>query len=688
MSVPKARCDTYSLSGEYIFDFENALSVLTLPDVGDIMNVLHGQVKSHIKEKEMERWYWIELIGFDNELPDYGTDAFLSRNVTTSGVSLLFSHLDFLFTDEGEPLPANACSYAAHEYNRERRRQVWTLSQVRGLVDALKARGVKVFLSCFDMVGSIPEREWLAYGRRGTPESHINPVKRIGDGYVIDGLLDRICRIIELCGFDGLHLADGLSSSRRSIECGDFSLPICRDSRINIPAELMRDGCDAYIKRREWILAHERVAWTRFIAERWAMLYDRVFARVKLPIIFNNAWTRDSFEALYRYGLDYRRCHTDEAYAVMIEENSATRAITAPEDEGGVIFPLSHRDGFTYEYALMQQNIRLATNGLRQISLTPISDTLEQWDALRHCPTELMRSIVRRYNNFVYRNGGFEVCSDAPMYCLSDGIPASDWEWLASVEGYRIPLPERVCGFAAVCNPDALEREVEHFCRERHYFGSALLRSLVLGGMNLGAQISLTDAPSFDGASALVVTDLNAYTEEQKRMLAKTELPVIAIGEDVELPLRCSCRYNGDYISVALYNTDGTPPELKSLKGLDNAIEPTAAMHGEIWTEELSYKRVDERFFVEVSRILNTYFGADVCLDRKIKVHSFESSGDKYVIISNDDYIYNICTVSTPSKIKSAISLTKGRGYEVKIDGGSFTVRIPPRCIELVRVKE
>ena len=58
----------------------------------------------------MERWYWIELIGFDNEASDFGVDAFLSRNVTTTGVSLLFSHIDFLFASDGEFLPVTACS--------------------------------------------------------------------------------------------------------------------------------------------------------------------------------------------------------------------------------------------------------------------------------------------------------------------------------------------------------------------------------------------------------------------------------------------------------------------------------------------------------------------------------------------------------------------------------------------------
>ena len=78
----------------------------------------------------MERWYWIELIGFDNEADDYGVGAFLARNVSTDGVSILFSHIDFLFNEDKELLAPTACSYYGHEYNRERRRQNWTVTQL------------------------------------------------------------------------------------------------------------------------------------------------------------------------------------------------------------------------------------------------------------------------------------------------------------------------------------------------------------------------------------------------------------------------------------------------------------------------------------------------------------------------------------------------------------------------------
>ena len=372
----------------------------------------------------------------------------------------------------------------------------------------------------------------------------------------------------------------------------------------------------------------------------------------------------------------------------MIEENSATRSITAACDEGDVEFPLSHRTSFTYEYALMQQNIRIITNGLKQISLTPISDTLEQWDALRHCPTELMRSIVRRYNNFIFRDGAFEVCSDAPLYCLSDGIPSSDWNWLATTEGYRIPRPDKACGFAAICNPDTLDFELEHFCKNKHYFGSALLNALLLGGLNLGVQIPLSDTEDFQGAKCLVVADLNAYTEEQKQKLTKIQLPLLVIGEEVELPLDCSARYDGEYISVAIYNADEFEFDFASLKPFYQIIDAKKSVYSEIWTEPLSYKRIDDCFFTELSQILNTAFSVDYSEDPKVKVYSFIRGKDKYILLSNDEYIYNVCTVHTSSRITSAEALMKDKGYKVKINENSFTVRIPPRCIEIVRITE
>ena len=414
--------------------------------------------------------------------------------------------------------------------------------------------------------------------------------------------------------------------------------------------------------------------------------YQKLFDRIEKPIMFNIAWTRGPFEALYRYGLDYTRCAPGRAFAAMIEENSATRAITAPEDEGDVEFSLAHRDTFPYEYALMQQQIKLHTDGLAQISLMPISDTQEQWDALRHCPTELTRAIIKRYNNFVWQGGKFIPCCDAPHYCLADGIPAEDWRWLAKQESYRLPPVDFVEGFVGVYNPDALPRDVAQFCRKKHYFGAALQQELICAGLHVGAQVKLADVCDFSCAKGLLVTDLDTYTAAQKAALAKAKLPILVVGEDVDLPLENSTRYGGKYLSVALYNAP-VAPDLTSLAALERMIRKQSLQQGEIWTEPLSHRRVAPTFFKALAEIMNVAFELDRAAP-DVKLTSYRCGGEKYVILSNDRHTYYLPTVTTAAPVKGATAIMKELGYKVKCKGNTFTVRIPPRCVEIVRIEE
>ena len=631
----------------------------------------------------MERWYWTELIGFDNTSPDFGVSAYLSRNVSTSGVSLLFAHIDFLFSKD-EVLAPTACSYCAHEYNRERRRQDWTRTQLKGLVRELQSHGIKVFFSCFDITGTINDPAWLSYGRNGRPRHSVYVIKPLGEGAVGDEVIGAIRSVIDEFGFDGLQLADGLSSNRLSIENGDFSVSLCRASGIRIPETLMGEDEVSYAERREWILKKKRFEWISFIADSWADFYRKLFERIKEPIMFNIAWTRGPFEALYRYGLDYGRCCLDRAFAVMIEENSAVRAIMSPEDEGGVESPLVRLDRYAYEYTLMQQQIKLHTHGKKQISLMPISDTMEQWDALRHCPTELVRATVRRYNNFVWQNGRFVPCADAPLYCLADGIPAEDWQWIAKQESYRLPEVDFVEGIVGVYNPRTLYAEVERFCKKRHYFGASLTEELLCAGLNVGAQIALADVADFDRAKCLLVTDLDAYTREEKELLAKSGLPVLAVGEDVELPADKGEEYRGKYLSVALYNSS-VQLSLDSLAGLERAIKRSPACHGEIWTEPLSQHRVSPAFFEELSCLVNEALGLDRTASG-VKLASYRCGEERYVLLSNDHHTYYLPTVTVSGRINEASALMKAQGYKVKCNGDKFTVRIPPRGAEIVKL--
>ena len=158
------------------------------------------------------------------------------------------------------------------------------------------------------------------------------------------------------------------------------------------------------------------------------------------------------------------------------------------------------------------------------------------------------------------------------------------------------------------------------------------------------------------------------------------------VGEDVDLPLKNSTRYEGKYLSVALYNAPAAP-DLTSLAALEHMIRKQPLQQGEIWTEPLSHRRVAPAFFMALAEILNVAFELDRAAP-DVKLTSYRCDGEKYVILSNDRHTYYLPTVTTAAPVKGATALMKDKGYLVRCKNNTFTVRIPPRCVEIVRVEE
>ncbi|MEG0767597.1 MAG: hypothetical protein RR482_07765 [Clostridia bacterium] len=138
-------------------------------------------------DKRFFNCVWIELIGFDNTAEDYGVGRFLdAAGFVPHAVSFHLSSIDFVNTHPGMeqelPIPLYSCSYGAHTHNDERERQNWTNWQMKGLVDALHTRGVKVFSSFFDLEYIPSFCAWTATARRirsCTCSSTLPTVRRI-----------------------------------------------------------------------------------------------------------------------------------------------------------------------------------------------------------------------------------------------------------------------------------------------------------------------------------------------------------------------------------------------------------------------------------------------------------------------------------------------------------------------------
>ena len=134
---------------------------------------------------------WVELIGFDNTQGDYGVGEYLGRMVRKPDAVSLMLDDDRLFrtykgfSPDEKLLPGN-CAYGARPYNAERRRQEWTMGQLKGLVAELRKNGVQAFSSFFCWYDVMPK-----------------------DDTEMAGIAKTLAAFVGDLGFDGFHGADG-----------------------------------------------------------------------------------------------------------------------------------------------------------------------------------------------------------------------------------------------------------------------------------------------------------------------------------------------------------------------------------------------------------------------------------------------------------------------------------------------
>ena len=672
-----------------------------------------------------ENWYWIELIGFDNTRSDYGADAFLERLAgRAEGISLLFSSIDFinLHISDGKErvLKPCDCSYGAHKYSSERERQVWTNVQLRGLISEMHKRGVKVLVSFFNFCdyadddGKIVTGEYCSahpelwdLGADGKPLNGLNVLKRLKDrSYYEDYLIAQTLSVCEYYGFDGVQVADGISSPRPSVYNGDFSDDLTGQFLMS-PQGKKTSGISpvtqndaGYKARRKLILDKYLYEWLDFISDRFALFYKKFYDGLGGKILlFNNAWTRDPFEAFYRYGIDYKKLYSPRMYGFMIEEVSATQVILGNEDRGGFKLPLSARRYYHYEYALTQREIKVYVPDAKQIALAPINDTCEQWDVIRHAPTEMARALARRGNNYILRKGRYELCNQGPFYCLSDGIAKEDWAFLEECHS-KPENPEgikAVAGFTSLWSDTRMRNEVKEYIRSRTYSSTELNNELIRAGIDIGCSARIEELDNIN--SALLVTNPGLLSpEEQQRLTAYVRTPVFAIGNFLNWKRKPDLLISGKVFDAALYNLTAEQKSFKGLKAMLEKLVKTDKLipcslnsenkNGAIWTSPLRYVRAPEARFSALAKLINNVLELPRIEGGGCRMTVYKINEKAYrVFISNDEYNYNIPKITLNCKIKSARPLLKDMGYQVKFCENIFYDRIPPRGADIIEIE-
>ncbi len=653
-----------------------------------------------------ERWMWIELIGFDNEAPDYGVEAFLANaGFVPHGLSLLFATPDFVHTHAGlareVEFPPDYCSYAGRPIGLERGRQAWTNRQLHGLVQALRERGTSVFFSLLNLSASAIDGKpyqspWCAqhpevmeFTRDGAATSFVSPIKRLADGSPYeDFLLRQALAVAEDYGFDGFHMADGFCSPRLPIWMADYSEDVtgqfAATMSLTLPEGIAPESGAASTPERisaraDYIWTHLRRPWCTFYARRFAALTEKIcrgFHAAGRRVIANSAWTRDPFEAFDRYGIDYRRLALAGLDRLVMETVAAGVSIGA---ESGF------RADPRFEFHAMLAFTKAAVPALPLLCLNGTGDATEGWDLLNTAPPVSEREIATLGQTFLQEGESFGPASRGPFVCLADGIRADQWRWLREnwISAYA-SRPGRVLGATVLWSEAALAAEWNDYEARRVLSRQKIVAELERHGAPLQVVVRPEDLGATRGCLLVPRPEL-LPDDELRAVLAYDGGPLMLIGrQGASLPPAEITFAEGpgeDQLACRVYRPRGEAawpaPEPIAPEPLPREFpNPPNYLH-ELW-----FRPVSEGFLAACAGLLTgqTEVPRVVGEAPDLRVLAFETTERLIrVLVGNEAHYYTLGRLDLQRPVREVRVVSHFPPTPLLPDGRFVDVRVPPR---------
>lgn len=550
------------------------------------MNLNQLKNNNRASGAEYKRWVWTELLGFDSTQDDGGVRDYLDTlGFVPQGISLLLSAPDFILQhhglEENAILPPDFCARNGHNGNEIRARQEWTQLQLKKLVDGLKEAGCAVYFSCFTAyLENKFHHEWLSDHPEGktvsAPEGKrgaLFVLARLADGsYLQDYFAEQVAKVCLDYGFDGWHGPDGFGPQWgiQKFGCSDDFVAQFQERGHDLPESILapcEDQPELLTQRMDWIWRHRRLEWMEFYSDRWAEFWKTMsdaLHTIGRKTMINSAWTRDPFEAKYRYGIDYRKIAAAGVDSMMVETAA-----------GGILLGSDDRD-YHSDYLMMLMLIRACVPNMELIFLHNIKDVIEDWDLLRHDPPMLEREVYSLANVY-YRNaaGEIERCVDGFMGCLADGIIADEWEWLFERWDLAFEtLPKKVLGATLLWSDSMLDEQIKNFPTDRnatvHYLAFKLLEH------NAPVQLvaRLENLEKADGPFLILNPHLLSQVEKSTALNSGKEL--ILIGPDFTGWPEPAFEYSDNGSGIRLYGLkfESALPKIKSEESVATATVP------------------------------------------------------------------------------------------------------------------
>jgi len=664
----------------------------------------------------MKRWYWIELIGFDNTVEDLGVSEFLSRvSPEITGVSIFLYSSEFINSYNGlekeVSFPPEYCSYAAHPFNEERNRQVWTNFELKKLVEILQSRGIEVVFSTFStfiyrnekgevVVGEFGEnhmrcREFTTI--RGGNFGAVSVIKRMEDDtYYADYFAKQLKWIIDDFNLQGFHLADGLGFPIYTLQWGDYTDDLVerfliKNPQISLP-ENLKGNLDSdkqkSFDRYRFIFENYRYEYTLFMAECFGDFYDRLYSVLdsdKVKILLNGCWTRDPFEALFRFGVDNRLLKLGKAYGYVYENMGMSQTIFAPQDCLGVDYSDKFRSDIQYQAYVTIASLKSCTPEADIICLTPTKDTFEQWSFVEDNPNEFAKGVALRNSNFIYNNGKCVKSSFGQMYCLSDGLKKHVWDMVNFREEVsNIESVENVLGVGYIYNDD-INRELKDFISTRRLFSHEIRKRIVSAYLPLSYASDMASLEKL--ISPFVCTHIDNYSvEDVKKLESFSNIPFAVIGYGKRLDRKPD-------FTVSVQNTTLYCSFYNLGESKEDVVIPFAPTQVDLsaddetrcwWCAKLRFDEVPEEFFEHVSKTLSACNNVATLTGGDCRVMAYDlGCGKKRVYVYNDAHHFEVVEVKVPFKVIKAKSLVRPTNLQ-SFTESTLKVKIPNRCVEII----
>ncbi len=490
--------------------------------------------------EKSNNFIWMPLIGFDRDKEDKGVNEYLSQTgFIPQGMSVFLFHSDIINQHEGMDkeftLHPDNCSYYGSPRNEFRERQPWTNYDLRDLAHNLADNGVEAYVGIMGVyLDNTRHQEWesdhpelMSFGCNG--RMNLNVLKRFKDGtYYEDFFAEKTLAVLEDYGFAGVHVSDFFCPPEHSICNGDFSTDMLEQfiehSMVELPENITRrlgfDEQEDIDARQEYIWNNLRREWIDFYCWRWEKFWGKVAAKLHphgKKIMINNAWCSDPFEALYRYGIDYKRLYAAGVDYIVSE--------TVPE---GLELVDCTRNLFRQLMSMPQFISAFAPEG-NQLTLLGVKDCTEEWDMIHHAPMRLERDMYMLSSLFYNKDGKFNHSTKGYMVTLGDGITKDEWEWIGERNKIAWDLkPKKICAPTIIWSDKAHYALLDEYIKTRRPSAHKLTYTMQDKAVPFGAIARIEDVDTLNGA--LFVPNFDLLPEDEKAVVLNyKKAPVVCI---------------------------------------------------------------------------------------------------------------------------------------------------------------